>query len=245
MIPCALIIPARLSSQRFPRKLLHPINGKPLILWTADNLSKSDIGWPVFFAVEDEELKDVLEKAGHRAILTNIHPSGTDRIAEANLSVKAEIVINIQADEPLTGVEHVKHLYSLMANGADMGTLAHRFENQEDFKNPNRVKVVTGIEGQALYFSRAPIPHPRETDLPENSENTLLHLGMYAYTAKFLKAFTQLPQGTLEKIEKLEQLRALENGYHIQVGITRTPGFGVDTNEDAILLEQKLKQMTG
>lgn len=240
MTTCALIIPARLSSQRFPQKLLHKIQGKPLILWTAENLTKASLDWPIYFAVEDEELGNVISDAGYNAIKTGVHPSGTDRIAEANRTVGADIVINIQADEPLTGAKHVKHLHSLMQDGADMATLAHPFETVEDFKNPNRVKVACGASGDALYFSRAPIPFPRSTGLEALPKHAYLHLGMYAYTAKLLEDFTKLPEGTLEHIEKLEQLRALENGYRIQVGITDEIGFGVDTPEDAAKLEELL-----
>ncbi|MGB0370922.1 MAG: 3-deoxy-manno-octulosonate cytidylyltransferase [Opitutales bacterium] len=241
MIPCALIIPARLSSQRFPRKLLHPIKGKPLILWTAEQLTSPQIEWPIFFAVEDDELAEVLEAAGHNAIKTGVHPSGTDRIAEANQTVNAEIVINIQADEPLTSVQHVNLLYRLMKDGADMATLAHPFKRSEEFHNPNRVKVVRNTQGDALYFSRAPVPFPRDGNHETLPTNALLHLGMYAYTANFLDAFTKLPQGALEKTEKLEQLRALENGYRIQVGITEEIGFGVDSPQDAAALEKLLQ----
>ena len=122
-----------------------------------------------------------------------------------------------------------------------MSTLAHSFENVDDFKNPNRVKVVCGADGRAIYFSRAPIPYPRNTGLTEMPNPALLHLGMYAYTAKFLEDFSSLKAGTLEQIEKLEQLRALENGYRIQVGITGEMGFGVDTPEDAKRLETLLR----
>lgn len=242
MNTCAIIIPARLSSQRFPRKLLHPICGKPLILWTAENLKQAKLDWPIFFAVEDQELLDLLKHSGFNAILTGTHASGTDRIAEANRQVKADLVINIQADEPLTGAHHVKMLFDLMQGGADMGTLAHRISNNEDFTNPNRVKVVCGASGQALYFSRSPIPHPRASGVTKTPSHAFLHLGMYAYTAEFLEAFQKLPTGTLEGIEKLEQLRALENGYNIQVGITSETGFGVDAPEDAISLERILKK---
>ena len=242
MTACALIIPARLSSQRFPRKLLHKIQGKPLILWTAENLIRANLDWPIYFAVEDEELGNIITDAGYIAIKTGVHPSGTDRIAEANRSVGADIVINIQADEPLTGAQHVKQLHSLMQDGADMATLAHPFESVEDFKNANRVKVACGANGAALYFSRAPIPFPRTTGLESLPQHAYLHLGMYAYTAKLLEDFTKLPEGTLEQIEKLEQLRALENGYRIQVGIAHEIGFGVDTLGDAERLKAILAQ---
>lgn len=241
MLDCAIIIPARLSSQRFPRKLLHKIHGKPLILWTADQLKSANLDWPVYFAVEDEELAEILKQAGYEVIRTGIHPSGTDRIAEANQQIGADIVINIQADEPLTSTQHVKKLHEAIRKGADMATLAHPFKSVEDFHNPNRVKVVCSEKGRALYFSRAPIPYPREEPdaLPSDA---FLHLGMYAYTSKFLKDFSALKPGALEQTEKLEQLRALENGFSIQVGITDELGFGVDTPEDADRLEVFLQK---
>lgn len=236
----AIIIPARLSSQRFPRKLLYPIAGKPLILWTAENVTHAVPEYPTYFAVEDQELVELLEGAGFNAILTGQHASGTDRIAEANKTVGADVVINIQADEPLTGARHVSKLAELMTPETSMGTLAHSIIDRATFENPNRVKVVCGRDGEALYFSRAPIPWPRDGGSESMPPMAALHLGMYAYTKPFLEAFGQLPMGELEQVEKLEQLRALENGFKIRVGLTEDPGFGVDTPEDAARLEAML-----
>ena len=222
----AIIIPARLSSQRFPRKLLYPIAGKPLILWTAQNVTHAVPEYPTYFAVEDQELVELLEGAGFNAILTGQHASGTDRIAEANKTVGADVVINIQADEPLTGARQVSKLAELMTPAT--------------FENRNRVKVVCGRDGEALYFSRAPIPWPRDGGSESMPPMAALHLGMYAYTKPFLEAFGQLPMGELEQVEKLEQLRALENGFKIRVGLTEDPGFGVATPEDAARLAAML-----
>jgi len=243
----AIIVPARLRSVRFPNKLLHNIHGKPLILWTAERLAKEAPDIPTYFAVEDEELEAVLQDAGFSAILTKgDHQCGTDRIAEVNQQIQAEHVLNVQADEPLIQGSQLRKLSELIHEPVDMATLVFPFSNDEDFKNPNCVKAVLDDYGRALYFSRSPIPFPRGVESPiptewflENSCNH--HVGVYAYKRDFLSKFTHLQQGDLERIERLEQLRALEHGYQIAVGITQKPTIGVDTPEDASRLEELLQ----
>ena len=238
----AIIVPARLRSERFPNKLLHPIHGKPLILWTAERLAQEVRDIPTYFAVEDEELKGVLNEAGYQVILTGAnHQCGTDRIAEANQEIQAEHVLNVQADEPLIHGNQLQTLNELIHGPVDMATLAFPITNEEDFFNPNCVKVALSNEGKALYFSRSPIPFPRGMDSPIEEkwfhENACYHhIGVYAYRKSFLEEFTQLPEGHLEKVERLEQLRALENGFQIAVGVTKNPTIGVDTPEDATKL---------
>lgn len=233
-----IIVPARLASARLERKLLYPIEGKPLILWTAERIRSEAPEFPLFFAVDSQELYDCITGAGFEAIRTGeAHPSGTDRIAEANAVIGADQVINVQGDEPLITGEQIKRLAEAFRDGHSMATLATRFLNTEEFYNPNCVKVVRSLDGQALYFSRAPIPYAREKKgaittewLEEN--HCFKHMGIYAYTSEFLKAIPDLRPGALESIERLEQLRVLENGYAIQVALTEEPSLGIDTIED-------------
>lgn len=237
----AIIVPARLGSQRFPRKLLQPVLGKPLILHTAANIRKIAPGIPLYFAVAEEELVRVLESAGFNCILTDpALQSGTDRIAVANRRVNAHQVINVQADEPVLAADHIEQLVAIMETGlVDMATLATPFPSEADFKDPNKVKVVCDVRSRALYFSRAPIPYDRDGRgaLPESA---FWHLGLYGYSAALLEEFQAWPPSLLERIEKLEQLRVLEAGRHIGVGITRTRTIGIDVPEDLEKLEARL-----
>lgn len=242
----AIIVPTRLTSTRFPRKLLHPVQTKPVILWTAERIQEVAPEFPLYFAVDDPELEACLEGAGFRTVMTRSgHPSGTDRLAEANATVGASAVINVQGDEPLVTGEQIRTLAAGLESGDAMSTLAVRFERPEDFANPNQVKVVCDRSGCALYFSRSPIPFARDqagqVDAVWLANNPVYrHLGLYAYTADFLTAFSTLEPGTLENIEKLEQLRAMEHGYRIQVGITDEPTIGIDTPEDIAVFEAAL-----
>lgn len=243
-----IIVPTRLTSTRFPRKLLHPVQGKPVILWTAERIQKVAPEFPLYFAVDNAELEDCLGAAGYQTVMTRPdHPSGTDRLAEANASVGASAVINVQGDEPLVTGEQIRALAAGLESGAAMSTLAVRFEHPEDFANPNQVKVVRDRSGLALYFSRSPIPFARDAagqiDAAWLAANPVYrHLGLYAYTADFLAAFSGLEPGFLENIEKLEQLRAMEHGYRIHVGITDQPTIGIDAPEDIAAFESALKK---
>lgn len=242
----AIIVPCRLASTRFPRKLLHVIRGKPLVRWVAERIAAQAPELPLFFAVDDELLRAPLAAAGFQAILTSAaHQSGTDRIAEANRTVQAEQVINVQADEPLVTGAQIRRLEELIAGPVAMATLATPFLAAADFVNPNQVKVVLRNDGRALYFSRSPMPYVRDRagvgDAAWVRANPCLrHLGLYAYKADLLERFARLPLGRLEQIEKLEQLRVLENGYDIAVGLTSDPTIGVDTPEDAAKFEALL-----
>ncbi|EDY82272.1 3-deoxy-D-manno-octulosonate cytidylyltransferase [Verrucomicrobiia bacterium DG1235] len=239
----AIVAPARLASTRFPEKLLHRIGGKPLILWVAERIRDEAPSIPVFFAVDDERLRDVVEGAGFRAIMTRTdHQSGTDRLAEANEQIGADVLINVQADEPMVAASQIEALAGFIEGGATMATLATPFRTRKDFLDPNQVKVTISEGGDALYFSRAPIPYYRDgfasfDDAWVAEAPTFRHLGLYAYRAEFLRTFCELPQGKLEAIEKLEQLRALENGYAIKVGLTEESSIGIDTAEDAAAFE--------
>jgi 3-deoxy-manno-octulosonate cytidylyltransferase (CMP-KDO synthetase) len=243
----AIIVPCRLESTRFPRKLLHAIKGKPLLRWVAERIAREAAEFPLFFAVDHELLRDCVTAAGFQAIMTDpAHASGTDRIAEANRTVKAERVINVQADEPLVTGAQIRALAGLLENGAVMATLATPFKRVVDFYNPNQVKVVMRTDGRALYFSRSRMPFSRELGLTIDdawvqANPCYRHLGLYGYRADLLEKFAKLPAGRYEQIEKLEQLRALENGYDIACAVTDDPTIGVDTPEDARKFEGALE----
>lgn len=242
----AIIVPCRLESTRFPRKLLHLIKGKPLVVWVAERIAAEAPDFPLWFAVDDPLLAECVERAGFRAILTDVkHQSGTDRIAEANQTVRASYVLNVQADEPLVTAGQLQLLARLIQGECPMATLCTPFKRIVDFYNSNQVKVVKTNTGKALYFSRSRMPYSRDLGLtiddPWVEANPCFkHLGLYAYRADFLEKFVALPPGQLEQIEKLEQLRALENGYSIAIDVTNDPTIGVDTPEDARKFELHL-----
>lgn len=243
----AIIVPCRLESTRFPRKLLHEIKGKPLVLWVAERITEQAPDLPLWFAVDHELLAECIEGAGFRAIMTDAkHPSGTDRIAQANRRVRASYVINVQADEPLVSNNQIHSLAKMIQGDCPMATLCTEFRRAEDFFNPNQVKVVVSPRtGRALYFSRSPIPYARDfggkvDDTWVAANHCHRHLGLYAYKADFLEKFVDMPPGRLEQIEKLEQLRALEAGHPIAIDLTADPTIGVDTPEDAVKFEALL-----
>ena len=234
----SIIVPARLASTRFPSKLLHEVRGKPIILWTAERIRTVAPEFPLYFAVDDDVLERCLSEAGFTAIRTRAeHPSGTDRLAAANATIGAPAVINVQGDEPLVTGEQIRALAAGIEREAAIATLAVPFVRPQDFANTNQVKVVRDREGYALYFSRSSMPFARDTsgevDAAWLAQNRCYrHLGLSAYKADFLSAFSSLEPGLLEQIEKLEQLRAMEHGYRIHVGITDQATIGIDTPED-------------
>tara|TARA_Y100001934_G_scaffold279897_1_gene385018 strand:+ start:1695 stop:2480 length:786 start_codon:yes stop_codon:yes gene_type:complete len=239
----SVIVPARLGSERFPRKLLHPVRGKPIILWTADRLATEVPNYPIHFAVAEEELKEVLEHAGHEAHLTDpAHPTGTDRVAEVNLKLGSSMVINAQADEPLVTGEQLRSLGRFLESGSEMCTLCCPFETEEDFRDSNQVKVVMNQEGRALYFSRAPIPFSRDTTTWGHPGSAFRHLGLYGYSGSFLRRYVDLPQTVLEQRERLEQLRALEHGHSIDIALTDQQTLGIDVPEDIARFEKFLDE---
>ena len=235
----AIIVPCRMESTRFPRKLLHNIKGRPLLLWVAERIRAETPEIPLWFAVDHVELRDCVVGEGFQAIMTDAtHQSGTDRIAEANRTVKAAHVINVQADEPLVSAGQIKALAGLLDAGADMATLVTPFKRIVDFYDPNQVKAVMRADGRALYFSRSRLPFSRDLGLTIDDEwiktnPCYRHLGLYAYRAELLAKLGQLPPGRYEQIGKLEQLRVLENGYDIFCAVTEDPTIGVDTPKDA------------
>lgn len=241
MKDCVIIVPARLGSQRFPDKLIKEVHGKPLVLWTAENIRHIAPDIPLYFAVAEQRLKDLLENAGYECVLTDpALPSGTDRLAVANRKIGAKWVINVQADEPVLGSEHILQLLGVLETGVDAATLATPFAEATGFKDPNKVKVVRAVNGNALYFSRSPIPYSRELG-GEMPTNAYWHLGLYGYHHEVLEKFHSWPPGDLEQVEKLEQLRILENGGSIGVGITQTRTIGVDVPADLEELEARMQ----
>jgi 3-deoxy-manno-octulosonate cytidylyltransferase (CMP-KDO synthetase) len=251
----AIIVPCRLESTRFPRKLLHPIRGKPLLRWVAERIAAETPEFPLYFAVDDPLLADCVTAAGFQALPTSVaHQSGTDRLAEANRRIGARHVINVQADEPLVTGAQIRALAALLAGGAPMATLVTPFRTAADFHNPNQVKALLGdfpagrtgaVGRRALYFSRSPVPYARDLqgrvdDAWVAAHPCFRHLGLYAYEAGLLDRFAALPPGRLEQIEKLEQLRVLENGLEIACDVTDDPTIGVDTPEDAVRFEAAL-----
>ncbi len=225
---------------------MHPIKGKPLVLWVAERIVAQAPDYPLWFAVDHEMLAECVEGAGFRAIMTDPgHQSGTDRIAEANRKVRASYVLNVQADEPLVTAAQLQVLAKLIQGDCPMATLCTPFKRVVDFYNANQVKVVMTSTGRAMYFSRSRMPYSRDLGLTIDdawvaANPCYKHLGLYAYKADFLEQFVRMAPGRLEQIEKLEQLRALEAGYPIAIEVTEDPTIGVDTPEDAKKFEALL-----
>lgn len=242
----AIIVPGRLASTRFPGKLLHPVRGKPIILWTAERLRHEVPEHQVVFAVDGEELAAPLRAAGHAVVLTPADlASGMDRVAVANRTVGASIVVNVQADEPFVTGAQVRALVGLIEQGASMATLAAPLETEADYLNPNIAKCIRDQRGRALFFTRAPAPWFRDSGGRFDPDVAaavplLAHIGLYAYSAAFLERVTAMPEGALERIERLEQLRVLEAGGEIMVGLAQRTAVAIDTPEQAEAFEALL-----
>lgn len=237
------VIPARYASTRLPGKPLLDIAGKPMVIWVAERAKLSGAA-QVIVATDDLRIFSTVKEHGFDAVMTQAdHQSGTDRIAEVVKKMAWSddaIVVNVQGDEPLIDPAVIRQVAAKLANdGASvMSTACFPIKNSEDFFNPNVVKVVLNANLQALYFSRAPIPYPRDgvsAGLLKDDYSLLAfrHVGLYAYRAGFLKQYTLLTPAPLECIESLEQLRVLYHGYKIAVDVLQTqPPIGVDTQED-------------
>lgn len=243
----AIIVPGRLASTRFPQKLLHRILGKPVLLWTAERIRAQAPEFPLYFAVDSDILLKLLRDAGYNVLMTDPgHSCGTDRIAEANRTLRAEYVINVQGDEPTVTGEQIRQLATLIEGEVAMATLGTPLPGAADYLNPNHVKLVCDQAGHAIYFSRAPIPYFRDSLGAFDREAAarcpvLVHLGLYAYRAEFLETFATMVPGPLETIEKLEMLRVLEHGYRIAVGISKDFLIEIDTLEQALEFEAMVK----
>jgi 3-deoxy-manno-octulosonate cytidylyltransferase (CMP-KDO synthetase) len=235
------VIPARLASTRLPRKMLREIAGQPLIGRVYDAARSSPLQFDVIIATDSEEIMRVCQQHGWKAQMTSAsHRSGTERVHEVSNSVAADVYLNVQGDEPLTRPEQVATLLEVMSNPTvEVGTLKTPCP-PEDLNNPSAVKVVTDASGKALYFSRATIPYDRDGTSPRYFK----HLGFYAYRKPALDRFCTLPESPLERSERLEQLRFLENGISLHVGETPLDSIGVDTEEDLQRVERILLSRT-
>ena len=233
------VIPARWASTRFEGKVLADINGKPMIEHVWRRVKEAQNIDEVLIACDDEKVKNAAENFGASVVMTSPdHPSGSDRIAEAVKDSEAEIILNVQGDEPLIDPKLIDEL-TLALQGDDssvMATAIKLIDNDEDLENPNVVKAVVDKHGHALYFSRSTIPYDRDGERCEAYK----HLGIYAYRREFLLEYVKMPQSVLEKTERLEQLRVLENGFKIKTIVTDMETIGVDTPEDLEKVLDKL-----
>jgi 3-deoxy-manno-octulosonate cytidylyltransferase (CMP-KDO synthetase) len=225
------VIPARYASSRFPGKALAPIGSKPMLQHVYERVAMARYLTSVIIATDDERIFEEARRFGAPARMTRAdHLSGTDRVAEVASADSAEWVVNIQGDEPLIdpGAIDAAVLPLLEEPAIPMGTLKKRIEDEREIDDPNVVKVVTDRFGNALYFSRSAIPRIREKAPAAHYK----HIGLYVYRRDFLLRYPELPVGPLEQAERLEQLRALENGHKIRVVETEYESVGVDTPED-------------
>ena len=232
------VIPARLGSTRLPRKMLREINRRPLVLWVYEAVRACTRLSDVILATDSEEILHACTKHGCNVRMTSDqHRSGTERVHEVSQSIPAEVYINVQGDEPMVRSEQIDTIIDLMTrNEVQVGTLKTPAK-PADIHNPNAVKVVTDSSGKALYFSRATIPHDRDRTHPKYFK----HLGIYAYRKAALDRFVSLPESSLERAERLEQLRFLENGIPIDAAETPFDSIGVDTEEDFQRVQALLK----
>jgi len=243
------VIPSRWGSTRFPGKSLAMISGKPMIQWVVERVKLAEKLDAVIVATDDQRISEcvqALEFPDVQVAMTRAdHPSGTDRIAEAVQSLEIDAVINIQGDEPLIDPSLIDELADVIATGEwDMATAATPIEDESQINDPSVVKAVFNRHGQALYFSRATIPHIRESDGVPMVGIYWRHIGIYAYQRDYLLKLVAEPPCALENLEKLEQLRALDMGCRMKVIKTQDFGIGVDTPEDVAKAEQLLKQET-
>lgn len=241
------IIPARYSSSRFPGKPLAILGGKPVIEHVYRQVSS--VMEDVFVATDDQRIYDSVEAFGGKAIMTRSdHKSGTDRICEALEKVGGsfDVVINIQGDEPFIQKSQLETVMQCFDDPrTQIATLGKPFESMEAVENPNSPKIVLDNDGYALYFSRSVIPFVRGKEHEEWLSHFpyLKHIGLYAYRTEVLREVSKLPQSTLELAESLEQLRWLQNGYKIKVGLTDVETIGIDTPEDLQRAEEKLANL--
>lgn len=242
-----VIIPARYASTRFPGKPLAELCGKPMIQWVCERSSLCEVVDRVIVATDDERIAAAVRAFGGAVAMTRAdHPSGTDRLAEVAGQLSDDLIVNVQGDEPLIEPAMIEAAVRplLTDPSIPMGTLKTPLTSLEEFLNPNVVKVVTARNGDALYFSRAPIPHARDFSAQLESRwrelATAKHVGLYVYRRDFLLRYPQLEPTPLEDQEKLEQLRALEHGYRIRVAEIDRPVQGVDTPEDLERVKQIL-----
>ena len=235
------MIPARYEASRFPGKLLKVLEGKSIIARTYEAVLDSKLFDEVYVVADHTAIQEELERIGGRVIMsTKQHESGTDRIAEAVEQLPCDIVINVQGDEPFISKEALQKVIDLFQNKeVQIASLMMPIDDEEKIKNPNCVKVVVDQQCKALYFSRSPIPYLRDQTEPVQY---FQHIGVYGYKKETLLQITKLVQSPLEKIEKLENLRMLENGLEIFLDTVQEIGIAIDTPEDFIKAQQFLAQ---
>ena len=230
------IVPARFASTRFPGKIIASLGGKPLVLHTYERTCEASLVDQVLIATDAREVAQALAPYGVIPVMTREdHASGTDRIAEVAAEIPAEIVVNVQGDEPLIDPQIIDAAVRALLDDPEvvMATARRLIVDEADITNPNVVKVVCDARGRALYFSRCPIPYIRDAaDRGAAAACYWQHIGLYAYRRDFLLAYARMHQTPLERLEKLEQLRILENGYKIAVVDTAYESLGVDVPED-------------
>lgn len=237
------VIPARYQSTRYPGKPLAQICGKPMIQWVYEKLIDIYELSGIFIATDDHRIAEVVRGFNGNAIMTGEFNSGTDRVYEVIKDIDCDIVLNIQGDEPLIKKEMIRELISAFDNPrVKMATLKKEIYDYEEISNPNIAKVLTDTEDNAIYFSRSIIPYKVNND---EEVRYYKHIGVYGYTKEFLREFISLPPSNLEIAEKLEQLRAIENGYKIKVIETKYDSIGVDLPEHIKVIETKLKNQEG
>ncbi len=237
MRKAAVVIPSRYQSSRFPGKPLAPILGKPMIQWVYEGVGRAKCVDRIIIATDDERIKQVAQSFGAEVVMTSArHQTGTDRVAEVAGQLDSALIINVQADEPLIQGEMVDSLVLvLQEKNVSVASLMARIEDMELIHNPNIVKVVVDNDGFSLYFSRAPIPFGA-------SSFFFQHIGCYGFRREVLFEFVRMRRSKLEEMEKLEQLRALENGYKIRMVEVAQPLLSVDTPEDIIKVENFLRE---
>jgi 3-deoxy-manno-octulosonate cytidylyltransferase (CMP-KDO synthetase) len=244
------VIPARFASSRFPGKSLAIIAGKPMLQHVYERASQARYLSKLIIATDDERIHKAARSFGAAAVMTRAdHLSGTDRVAEAASGDHASVIVNIQGDEPLIDPSAIDAAALALLDDPDvpMATLKKVIEDPREINDPNVVKVVTNLSGDAIYFSRCAIPCEREGPFARDDGRAVhyKHLGLYVYRREFLLAYSGLPVGPLERMERLEQLRALENGHRVRVVETEYESLGVDTPEDlervSALFEPSLK----
>ncbi len=237
------IIPARIGSTRFPRKALAPILGEPMICMVRRAVTDTGLFAKVIVATDDPAIQNAVIQAGGEAQMTSAgHLSGSDRIAEVAATMDAEIIVNVQGDEPLVDKASLELLLDAFADpGTLMASLMTSCTDPARLADPNTVKVVVAANSNALFFSRSPLPYNRD-----DTAQTLFyrHIGVYAYRRETLLRFVALPPGKLELAEKLEQLRALEHGIPIRMVASSYQGIGIDTPQDLLMVESILRQRT-
>lgn len=236
------IIPARYSSSRFPGKPLAKIKGKPMIQWVYETISRIDEIDELYVATDDLRIAECVESFDGKYIMTSDkHNSGSDRIAECALKINInddDIILNIQGDEPMIKEEMVRELINAFNDEeVYMATLKKQIIDENEINNSNVVKVITDINNDAIYFSRSTIPNNREN---VDGVKYYKHIGVYAYKKSFLIKFTELNESSIELIEKLEQLRVIENGFKIRVLETEYQTIGVDLPEHIALVENEI-----